>query len=841
MADNLQLAIRITGDASGLKAAVVNANGDIKSLGATTKTSSAEAGAALNSHAAATDTVKRAYEALRNAVLAWAGIETVRKVVEVNTEFQRLTGSLTTVTGSSEAAASAFGVLENFAQSTPATLGQVTEAFVRLKSLGLDATEGALRSYGNTAAAMGKPMMQFIEAVGDAVSGENERLKEFGITSSDMGDKVAFTFQGITTVVGKSADQISGYLRSIGDTKFAGAMDQQMKTLGGAFSNFQDAVEKAYRAIGEGGLNQALVELTKRATDAVGSGDALARQFGAMLGAGLRTAADALALVGQNLDIVKAAAAGLLAINIVGWLAAARTGVMALSTAFAMSPIGIIATLAAVAAAAAGFVYLSSTTDETNAAMARHGAQLAQATQLHNQLASATAGDRLAIEQRRASLLASLADEEKSIRDTIAAQRDASDATLNDGVIGSVWTKEQIERVRQIQAVRQALEGEKNEIGAVSEAEKKRIAENKVRTGLDATLAAINSEIKGYADIKAAIGSEIVSHDQLTLTLEAEKAARLAGRALTAEEIAEIGKRVQLVDLERARMAERSAVGDQEAKDFIALEGAKRAEVANTIEAKLAAADKWYQDLVKRGKDQIKDQGALNDYMTRLDAQYNDKKAAIWNGTDVKLKDSLGTIPPAAKTTYDAVGGAARNGYEAAAAAGEGSTDKQLQDLRKVQAAAATTAAALAAAGQNNATGVHRMAGVGETYDSQGNVVKIAGVGEVQARASGGPTNAGQPYLIGEEGPEIFVPNVPGTVMPNSAYRQMVANNSNSATINNSSSTTMGAPTINIYGATNPAAIADAVADIFNRNGQLGKPSLRQHAVSPNTATRRTA
>ena len=40
----------------------------------------------------------------------------------------------------------------------------------------------------------------------------------------------------------------------------------------------------------------------------------------------------------------------------------------------------------------------------------------------------------------------------------------------------------------------------------------------------------------------------------------------------------------------------------------------------------------------------------------------------------------------------------------------------------------------------------------------------------VQARASGGPVNAGQPYIIGEEGPELFVPNVGGTVIANGRY-----------------------------------------------------------------------
>ncbi len=33
--------------------------------------------------------------------------------------------------------------------------------------------------------------------------------------------------------------------------------------------------------------------------------------------------------------------------------------------------------------------------------------------------------------------------------------------------------------------------------------------------------------------------------------------------------------------------------------------------------------------------------------------------------------------------------------------------------------------------------------------------------------AKGGPAQGGKPYIVGEEGPELFVPNTSGTVIPN--------------------------------------------------------------------------
>jgi phage-related minor tail protein len=38
------------------------------------------------------------------------------------------------------------------------------------------------------------------------------------------------------------------------------------------------------------------------------------------------------------------------------------------------------------------------------------------------------------------------------------------------------------------------------------------------------------------------------------------------------------------------------------------------------------------------------------------------------------------------------------------------------------------------------------------------------------ARAVGGPVMAGQPYIVGERGPELFVPSGPGTVMANGRF-----------------------------------------------------------------------
>ncbi len=192
---------------------------------------------------------------------AFAAVFAGGKIVDTITKFERLEASLKTVTGSAEKAAMAFKHIQDFADKTPFQLEEVTASFVKLKALGLTPSEAALKSYGNTAIAMGKSLDQMIEAVADATTGEFERLKEFGIKARTQGDQVTFTFQGMSTTIGKNAAEIESYLRAIGDVQFAGAVEAKAHTLVTAIAKMKGAFSKLVIAIGEAGLTEILVDI----------------------------------------------------------------------------------------------------------------------------------------------------------------------------------------------------------------------------------------------------------------------------------------------------------------------------------------------------------------------------------------------------------------------------------------------------------------------------------------------------------------------------------------------------------------------------------------------------
>lgn len=170
----------------------------------------------------------------------------------------------TALGGTAKDVENVYKAIQNFAASTPYSIEEITRGFIKLKNMGLDPSMEALTSYGNTASAMGKSLNDMVEAVADAAVGEFERLKEFGIKASSEGNRVKFTFKGVTTEVGKNSDEIQKYLLNIGNTEFAGGIEKQSQTFNGMISTMKDNLAIAAASFGE-----ILLPFIKRFADAI--------------------------------------------------------------------------------------------------------------------------------------------------------------------------------------------------------------------------------------------------------------------------------------------------------------------------------------------------------------------------------------------------------------------------------------------------------------------------------------------------------------------------------------------------------------------------------------------
>ncbi|MEN7529342.1 phage tail tape measure protein [Cupriavidus sp. DL-D2] len=93
-----------------------------------------------------------------------------------------------------------------------------------------------------------------------------------------------------------------------------------------------------------------------------------------------------------------------------------------------------------------------------------------------------------------------------------------------------------------------------------------------------------------------------------------------------------------------------------------------------------------------------------------------------------------------------------------------------IADLIRIQTRAALSGifsqlGSMALGAYGDATG----ASVGGVYGPETQAGLDSLIAGLDKRAAGGPVNAGQPYIVGEVGPELFVPPASGNIVPNSA------------------------------------------------------------------------
>lgn len=171
---------------------------------------------------------------------------------ETRKEFAKYEAVLRNTFQSQKKANEAMKMLQQLAADTPSSLQEWTEAYIKLINRGIKPTRQELINMGDLAASQGKSIDQLIEAVLDAMTGENERLKEFGIKASKNGEITKFTFRGITTEVRNTEDSIKDYLLSLGKIEgITGSMAVQMEELEGIQSNLGDSMDAFFNKVGK--------------------------------------------------------------------------------------------------------------------------------------------------------------------------------------------------------------------------------------------------------------------------------------------------------------------------------------------------------------------------------------------------------------------------------------------------------------------------------------------------------------------------------------------------------------------------------------------------------------
>jgi hypothetical protein len=174
---------------------------------------------------------------------AYVGLQTATSVfstaLESASSLEGYRNTLNVVMKDQEKAAKTMAWATDFANKTPFETDSVVEATVRLSAYGLEAQK-VLPAIGDMAGVMNKDVMQAVEAVADAQTGELERLKEFGITKAMISKKAGEMYKNQEIVNNKgqivNQEKFNSALFALMNDRFKGGMDLQANTFKGVMS-----------------------------------------------------------------------------------------------------------------------------------------------------------------------------------------------------------------------------------------------------------------------------------------------------------------------------------------------------------------------------------------------------------------------------------------------------------------------------------------------------------------------------------------------------------------------------------------------------------------------------
>jgi hypothetical protein len=201
------------------------------------------------------DKFRGSFDGIGNAIAGAFAIGSVvafgKTVIDITSQVQKYRAVLTNTLGSQNLADIAMAQISDVAIKTNFSVMELTDTYIKFANRGLKLSQNEMMKLADIANSTGKSIDQLTEATLDAFTGENERLKEFGITAKKTGETTQYTFKGVTTEVKNTQEAIKNYLLGLGDLNgVMGSTAAISETLGGKISNLGDKWDKFLISIG---------------------------------------------------------------------------------------------------------------------------------------------------------------------------------------------------------------------------------------------------------------------------------------------------------------------------------------------------------------------------------------------------------------------------------------------------------------------------------------------------------------------------------------------------------------------------------------------------------------
>ncbi|MEH7108218.1 hypothetical protein [Bacillus sp. JJ1764] len=220
----------------------------------------------IHEQSRAAGTLRNSLSGLKGVIAAVAGSMAVKGaynwMVGANADMEQYKNTLTVVMGSQQKAVEQLAWAQKFAAKTPFEIPSIVDATTRLESYGIESKK-VLGITGDMASVMGKDLMQAVEAVADAQTGELERMKEFGITKKMIEDQAKMLGTSPINNKGQITDMkaFNTAMFSLMEERFKGGMEMQSKSFKGMLSNAADFMGSMGRRLGQPLFEKAKVGL----------------------------------------------------------------------------------------------------------------------------------------------------------------------------------------------------------------------------------------------------------------------------------------------------------------------------------------------------------------------------------------------------------------------------------------------------------------------------------------------------------------------------------------------------------------------------------------------------
>lgn len=662
------------------------------------------------------------------------------------TAFEDLRTSLQILYNDSRAGNRAFQDIKNLASETVFSVQDLTETVIKLKAAGIDPTLSRLRLFADISAVTADKIGA-LQAITDLYARTTagglgledlNRLQDRGIPVFDIIAKKTGLARLEIAKFGQSAEGARIILQALESglaESFGGASEKRAGNLSQAISNLGDTVSNTIDLVGQLGLTKAIGDLTKAFENLIKENKGVIVVIGVAL-------TEALKFLAENIKVVTIAAGAMLAVMSVGAIIRIAQAFLLLNGVLGKNPI--IKLLGIVLSLGAAFGIAAAQSDEVSAQMKVLDEELKK-LENNNGAKQITEGKLADGTQDFKAQLAKLNEGLAKFRvemDSVVAgfkrynAENVASLKLETELIGKT---NEMKRVRQSEL--EINQRAQQEIAKLEEA-KAKLTEQERKEGRAGIIDSTIAKIRKQAEEDIAASEQAIKASEARITARKLEEFALQNQVDVSKDLRKIQDDINKSTMSEIRRKEYDilAAARERADAEIAAENTRRGSIMTDAE-KLKyynAALEGTQALIDKEKESYRqsrlfETGWKNAFQAYVDEATNAAKAAerIFQKATQGMEDLIVDFAKTGKFEWRSF------------------VNSMVEELLRSQV-------------RQLMSQIFSLGGSGK--GSGGSLLSMVLPGFF---AQGGSAQAGMPYVVGESGPELFVPQSNGTVVPN--------------------------------------------------------------------------